>query len=355
MVGYRYATRGILILSVFTLLAPAALSQTDLGTAQFYAGTIFGNLTASGGDAEGRLAVQGNATFTGSYSVGGVPPFPNSSGAPLLPTSSTRDDLIAGGQLSTVNAWSVNANDVRGSLAPGSPGVSHISPGAASRNQAVIQLSITTGNAVTTGGQSFAQLQAELISKSIYWSTLATTGTINFNPSGNFLTLTGTDNTLNIFNVLDTQFGAASATITINAPAGSTVLVNILDADGIAGFNGGLITLNGISHENVLYNFAQTTGAFSSSSRLFEGSVLAARTTSVSLSGGAINGRAIFGGDTNQGGGFEFHNFQFLGSLPAGADAPEPGALALLLVPGALWTSCLRRRAVPQSARNTTN
>src|SRR5206468_6187333 len=108
----------------------------------------------------GRLAVAGNATFQGNYVIGAPPPNTATLGA-ALPLDPTRDDFIVGGNVANSGGipWVVNANAVYQGTFTG-PALQHAS--GTNRQQSPILLSATTGNAVTTGGQSFAALKAEL-------------------------------------------------------------------------------------------------------------------------------------------------------------------------------------------------
>ena len=109
---------------------------------------------------------------------------------------------------------------------------------------------------------------------------------------------------------------ASANGLTITAPAGATVLLNINGAtDSLSNFQ---ITLNGTDDTHVLYNFYQAT-ALTDSSVSIEGSVLAPY-AAVSGSGAHINGTLVANSFS---GGLEQHEFLFQGNLPA--STPEPG------------------------------
>lgn len=307
------------------VLASCAFPSPLTSLGNTYNAILFGNLTGLSGDTEGRLLVGGNATFNASYSVGVAVI------GSVLPPSSTRDDLIVFGNLSTTSLWGVNANAVYAGTLSG-PGVSNISSGATTRQQSSITLQTGTGNALSNGtGTTLSALQSELVQKSQTWGALADQGVVTHTLSFGTLTLTGNNPTLNVFNISAAEYNASS--IDITAPAGATVLINISGAT--PNISGGSINLHGVSRTNVLYNFFQAT-SLTLGARLLEGSLLAPLTTTVNLNGGAVNGIGVLAGTITQTSGFEFHNFAFDGNLPN--PVPEPAwtgltaALALAVV-----------------------
>jgi choice-of-anchor A domain-containing protein/uncharacterized repeat protein (TIGR01451 family) len=273
---------------------------TSLGTALHYNALIFGSLAnVNGGDTEGRLAVRGDANLT-SWGVGN-----------LLSPDSTRDDLIVGGDLSYTNGQVFSGNVVYGGTAS-LVGVGI--PNGTARQQSSIFLNPATGNAVTTGGQSFAQLQEELVNKSEFWASLPNSGTVTLSFSN--LTLTGTDPTLDVFNVTAAQWNAiTNGSVTISAPAGATVLVNIA-GENPAWMNTGMSLSGGTNQNHVLLNFFEAK-TITSTNFSYEGSVLAplAAATLDRFTNGNVEGTGIFGANVNTTS-FEFHNFPFLGMLP---------------------------------------
>lgn len=286
---------------------------------QHYNAILFGNLNASGGDTEGRLLVGGNATYTVSYGVGSAVI------GLTLPPSSTRDDLVVLGNLSTITNWGVNANAVYGGTLSG-PGVSNLSPGATQRQQASITLDLLTGNALSNGlGITMAQLLAESQANSSAWGSLADRGVVTKSAQFTTLTLEGNDAVLNVFNITAADW--TNSTIDITAPAGSTVLINVGGTTVTA--SGGAVVLHGVTRENVLYNLPKAT-VLSLASRGLEGSLLAPFLTSGTFDGGNVNGQSVLSGTITQQNGFEFHNFPFNG-IP-GADTPEPATAALAVV-----------------------
>mgnify|MGYP002780303786 FL=1 len=295
----------------------------SLGTALNYNGLIFGDLVVpTGADTEGRLAVGGSATFQDNYVVGAPPPFSSPQGA-RLPLDPTRDDFIVGRNILNDGgfAWVVNGNAVYGGTFTGLP-LQHAA--GSTRQQSPVLLSSNRGNAVTSGGQSFTQLRSELLGKSQFWGSLPARGVGTQFFGGGVLNLIGTDPTLNVFNVPAAQWSGTNLIRNIDAPAGSTVLINVIGPS--VTINGGAMRLAGVTRENVLINFPQAT-AIASTDFDYEASVLAPLASAV-FDGGILTGNGIFGGNVTQGGGFEFHNFTFLGDLPDFPPGVSPGPVA---------------------------
>jgi choice-of-anchor A domain-containing protein len=283
----------------------------SLGLAAEYNALVFGNFTVPNGtDTEGRLAIAGTATFLGNYALGAPLPDSNPTGA-QLPLDPTRDTLIVGGDLTNAGgiSWTVNGNAVYQGTYTGVP---LFNQSGTTRQQSPILLSETNGNAVTSGGRSFADLRAELEALSAAWATSADRG-IAAESRGQFtLTLVGTDPVLNVFNLTAEEWGGTDVVRTITAPAGSTVLVNVSGQSVTV--SGGDLALIGVDREYVLLNFFEAT-TFSSTLSDIRGSVLAPF-ASATFDGGNLEGNAIFGGNVIQGAAAEFHNFRFRGDIP---------------------------------------
>jgi choice-of-anchor A domain-containing protein len=284
-----------------SLGSPDAHART-LGAADGINTLIFNDYSASGGDTEGRLFVGHDASLTG-YSVGVV----------LSNSHGTRDDFVVGHNMNTSN-WTVyNGNAVYGNAVTTAPST----PNGSTRKATVFD---------------FNAAKLDLTSASTYWGSLASNGSAVYQFST--YTLTGSSSTLNIFNVTASDWAAASSHV-INAPTGSTVLVNI------AGLNDSMsngMSLSGVDVTHVLFNFYQATTLNISSMGVL-GSVLAPNAT-LTLSGGNINGQTIVNNASTINGG-EFHNYAFTGDLPSVASVPEPASLTLLTLTAAAF---LRRR-----------
>ena len=132
----------------------------------------------------------------------------------------------------------------------------------------------------------FPAARQYLQNASTTWATLATNGTITW--QCNQYTLAGSSNTLNVFNISGANLAQATG-LTITAPAGSTVLVNV-DGSSLTLANFG-ITVRGTTQQKVLYNFAAAT-SLSVSNLGVPGSILAPR-AAVSFTNGQVNGNLI--------------------------------------------------------------
>ncbi len=253
-------------------------TSLDLKTAGEFNGFILGDASVVGGDTEGRLAVQGNLDFTGTggYSVGF-------------------------GRLGTGDPQKDPVLDVGG---------------ATSGHIVVDGLS-------AIGSQSTVDYQAQddyLKDRSSAWSGLAGNGAV-YSQWGT-LTLTGTAQGLNVFNVSADQW-SSSHTKDINFAPGSRALINI---SGESVTNAGGLFLSSGDRENVLFNYFEATAVLHSGF-LLEGSVLSPF-ADWQASGGGINGVGILKSLTGTNG-FEFHDFEFNGQGTPDP-VPEPGTLALL-------------------------
>src|SRR5262245_55905013 len=172
-------------------VAPAQASI--LGVAGDFNGFVFGNLSATGGDTEGRLAVGGDM-FAQFYSVagGGL--------GPAVPyVSPPNDHLVVGGNLNAPGQWQVfNGNAVYGTSLTAAPGT--LCPGCNTHQGTPVD---------------FAAAQADLTAKSNYWSTFATNASVVFDGYST-LTLTATQAGLNVFNVSESVWENTSSKLIVN-------------------------------------------------------------------------------------------------------------------------------------------
>jgi choice-of-anchor A domain-containing protein len=179
-----------------------------------------------GHDVEGKVAAGGDITMT-NFAVGAG-----------VPGNNLSNTLVAGGNLTLAHGgvwgdvWyggTYSADeDVtlhRGTLAQGTP-------------------------------IPFAARFAELRDVSSELDALPATGTTTTDGFGNMLTR-GTDPSLNVFD-MDTRLFASARAWTIDAPAGSLVVINLHGAS--AAFTGfGIGFIGGIDENGVIYNFVDTT------------------------------------------------------------------------------------------------
>ena len=265
----------------------------NFGVANDYNVFVFGNLSLSNTDAEGRVAVGGNATLS-NYGVGaGIVP---------LPPANTDASFVVDGAVNVTGGSNASGNTV---VNPGSTIVSYT-------------MGNPNGQLVTGTPIDFSAAEQYLKCASAFWAGLAPNGTgqVVFGQ----LNLTGTDEALNIFS-LDSGnlYGSGLSLAQLNginiiAPLGSTILINV--AGTAIQYGSYQIFRNGVTatRENarrILWNFPQAL-TWSNSTTAIYGSVLApfaAANTTFSQ----INGNIIF---DSYSGNAESHNELFLGDLP---------------------------------------
>ncbi len=160
---------------------------------------------------------------------------------------------------------------------------------------------------------------------------LNSTGTVSYR--GRNLTFSGTES-FNVFTVNLSDYKNIKG-FAIDAPRGSTVVVNILGSD-INMISGSLN--GGVQASNVLFNFVDAT-SISLGGVTTSGSFLA---PFASISGsGTIDGQII--GQNFDVIWFETTGSHFTGNLPAGVAIPEPETYAALLCGAALLFAGRRR------------
>jgi len=249
-----------------TTTTATTCSATPLGAATPFNVFVTGDASLQGSDSEGALAVGGNATLR-DYSVGAT--LPNSNG--------TRDALVVGGNLTFTNGAVQNGNAVYGGTS------------------ALINVTFPQGGSAQQGSVlNFGTAATQLGSLSAYYATLTPNGTTSVQNGS--VTLSGSNSTLNVFTVSGTDVAGARS-VTINAPASSTVLVNIDGATG--GFTTASFTLNGVDASHVLYNFPQAT-TLNLQHVAIQGSILAP-SAAIDFTAGVINGTLV-GASLNGGG-----------------------------------------------------
>ncbi len=270
--------------AVFTAITPAARAQS-LGAASDFNVFIFGDFTSSGSDTEGRLAVGRDAVLT-NYSVG------NALGSP------GGDSLVVGRNLTFTSGQVNNGNAVYGNSAT-------------TTNFGIPNGSVIQGNPI-----DFAAAQAQLTGLSGSLAAMGMNG--SFVDYYGTLQFVGTDPSLNTFTVTAPSVNSATG-IQINAPANSTVVINI-GGDNIY-FDYFGISIANTDKQHVLYNFYEAT-KITIAGISVQGSILAPLAT-VDFTNGNVEGTLIANNVSGQG---EYHNYKFQGNLPI----PEPSGVALL-------------------------
>ena len=270
------------------------MTCSTLGTAGSFNVFIFGNHIQSNVDSEGRVAVGENAIYN-NYSIG--------SGLTL---STTRPDLVVGGNMNITGGTNLSGNSI------------------ISSNGNITKYTMTNNNGVLNQPLVEDSIDFEAVEK--YLRCLSA-GLENQTPNGRVnpqtwggLYLQGTDPDLNIFTFDGTNIEGTGLTLgTINTldiqvPDGSTVLINVLGQDLSFGNYG--IFLNGqetTQEQNklIFWNFPNALN-INSNNISIKGSLLAPYATA-NMNNGNIRGNLIL---LNLNGNIEEHNDLFEGCLP---------------------------------------
>jgi choice-of-anchor A domain-containing protein len=332
------------------LLLPfcARANQLTLGAAAGYNVFVFSDFTGSS-DAQGKVAVGGNFTPGGS----GFTVAQNYAG------QTTGYDLVVGGNF-TETGNSVGGGNiyVGGNMNwsdPTIPNNAYVdgnfvnnTNGGSAGGKVYYGGTFSSGDAIAHQQQAASSMPLPISFSGAQTSldSLATS-LAGYSPNGAVVhsysnyTLTGTDANLNVFDLTDSSYSSGS--ITITAPAGSTVIVNV--AGSADSFSNGQIVLNGVSASDVIWNF-DSASSLTFGSYGFYGSILAPF-ANFSGSWGQINGQIIaetISGTT------QFNETLFSGNLGSGGlsqtsgqgSVPEP-ATWLLLTTAGVALACFRR------------
>jgi len=285
---------------------PVRLYGSTLGVANAYNVFVEGSFTATGADTGGRIAVGGTASFPGYYSVGDA----------ILDTFTAPDNntLDVNSNISTGPAqvyYGNNTNSIAGNAYQAALG----------KSTAVMM----GGGQLVTGGADPINFTAQFSFLSAYatqLSQLTANSTVSNNGYGT-ITLTGTDPTLEVFDLPIADLGGSNA-LAINVNSSATVLINVIGSSLItsnSGFflNGTQIIGNSATgYEHVLFNFYQATSIQFGGT--FQGTVLAPNAVT-SGGGGQMDGGLIA---RSYSGNIEFHDLLFNGNLPAVVPEPSP-------------------------------
>ncbi len=265
----------------------------NFGPANEYNVFLFGDMSMSNTDAEGRVAVGGNAILS-NYGLGaGI--FP-------LPPAGTDPSFVIGGNVSVSAGSNASGNTV---ISPSSTVISYT-------------MGNPNGMLVTGTPIDFQETERYLKCASAFWGGLESNGSgeVIFNQ----LNLTGTDESLNVFsfdggNIYGSGLSLSQLNgINIIAPASSTILINVAGANILYGSYQIFRNGTAATRENarkILWNFPEAL-TWSNSTTAIYGSVLApfaAANTTFSQ----INGNIVFDSYT---GNAESHNELFEGELP---------------------------------------
>ncbi len=315
----------ILSLALIATSMPLLAMADDLGTAGQFNGYIIGNASPQYTDVQGTYAVGGNATISATINESLVnEPYALVVGGSLSLTSDNVYGNIFTGSNANLSNPSVTGNiDSNGQVSLsnyGTVGGSIVYGTSYSNPNTTVSGTINQGT--TTAPFSFSAVDAAVQSKSTSWASIAANGTSNLSYST--LTLTGTNNSFDVFNVSASQLAKESSFI-INAPSAATVLINVAGtSDNFAGgFNVG-----GLQNGHILFNFYQATSLSIQGVGVY-GSVLAPF-ANVNFSSGQLNGTLVAGSLV---GGGELHNDLFNGNIQSVPEPSELGFLGVAILP----------------------
>jgi choice-of-anchor A domain-containing protein len=327
--------QAVLLLSSLVVAAPAvcmadpilgvanAYNLVALGTVNSQGNTVIAGNISTSADIGGRVAAS-NMVLTGTTigSTLNADPFGSLATFDLVSTNG----LNAGEQF--------NINSHGNVFAPGTNGSFNFNGG---------------GHRVSTGssGIDFSTLRATLDAETLNLASFAATGQVlgtnqpGVNPS--FFVLSGTSTVLNIFNITAAELASTNNPIDIQAPAGSTIIVNVSGTSDTLGaglyYNQNQNSGDSSADNDILFNFSDATSVTIDGQ--FNASILAPFAV---LSGSSQMGGTFIAAAIGQTG--EVHNDEFTGTLPADpvAVTPEPAMLTLFAAGGAMLAGAARRR-----------
>ncbi|MFF2744799.1 choice-of-anchor A family protein [Kitasatospora sp. NPDC058048] len=309
-------------LALAGLIAPAAQAVgadqecRGLGVANLYGEFIEGDDTHTP-DAEGAVAVGGNADFTGGFSVG------QELTAAQVDALPGKNALVVAGRITGHNTQVMKGNGVFGSKADGAVAQAHAG-------------TVNQGPSPIDFKAEFAKLRAAATSLAAVPQTAGAT----VQAEGAKLTFTGGDAKYNSFTVDAAKLQGAKD-VFLKVPAGSVTVVNVtggsydMAAAGTTGFHlwdegkkafvlddklqsaaGGAI------RAKLLWNFPTATKVVKNSQAAWAGTVLAPNAAFDLGSGGPVNGSVIAASLTGKGGA-ETHHYPFTGCLPGTVPTPS--------------------------------
>ncbi|MFD7905744.1 choice-of-anchor A family protein [Kitasatospora sp. NPDC059747] len=318
-------------LALAGLVAPAAQAVgadqecRGLGVAGLYGEFVEGDDTHTP-DAEGAVAVGGNADFRGGFSVG------QELTAEQVAALPGGNALVVAGDLTGTNTQVMKGNGVYGGTLTG---VLEAHQGKVGRGASPIDFKA-----------EFAKLRAA----SAALAAVPQTAGATVQADGGRLTLTGGDAKYNGFTVDAAKLQGAKD-VFVRVPAGSVTVVTVtgssydMAAAGTTGFQlwdeaKAAYVLDdklqsaagGAVRAGLLWNFPSATKVVKSSKAAWAGTVLAPNAAFDLGSGGPVNGSVIAASLTGKGGA-ETHHYPFTGCLPAVLPTPSATPTGTPVVP----------------------
>ncbi|OKJ70583.1 choice-of-anchor A family protein [Streptomyces sp. CB02460] len=299
--------------------APASADCTTdaFGIAGRYGEFVLGDDVHSP-DAEGAVAVGGNADFKGGFSVGNELTAAQVDALPGRASLVVRGDLLNGGSATVV---------MKGNAVVGGE---------------VKDRAVELHNGTFTKKADLIDFDGEFAKLRSYSEALAkesATSGATASLDGNRLTLTGTDTGRNVFSVEASQLEKAKE-VFVKVPAGATTIVNVtgqtydMQTAGTTGFflSGGQDFVlddktqsaeDGAVRAKLLWNFPNATKVVKNSQAAWPGSVLAPYAHLELGNAAPVNG-SVWVASLHGSGGAETHHFPFTGCLPEVPGTPKP-------------------------------
>ncbi|NEC10149.1 choice-of-anchor A family protein [Streptomyces sp. SID7909] len=299
--------------------APASADCTTdaFGIAGKYGEFVLGDDVHSP-DAEGAVAVGGNADFKGGFSVANELTAAQVDALPGRASLVVRGDLLNGGSATVV---------MKGNAVVGGE---------------VKDRAVELHNGTFSKKADLIDFDGEFAKLRSYSDALAkesATSGAKASLDGNRLTLTGTDTGRNVFSVEASQLEKAKE-VFIKVPAGATTIVNVtgqtydMQTAGTTGFflSGGQDFVlddklqsaeDGAVRAKLLWNFPNATKVVKNSQAAWPGSVLAPYAHLELGTAAPVNG-SVWVASLHGSGGAETHHFPFTGCLPEVPGTPEP-------------------------------
>lgn len=333
------------LLGILLTLAAGSVAQASLlGTAGEYGEFILGDSTRSFVDAQGKVAVGGNANFN-SFAVASLQSGSTTNlvvGGTLTANSATVQGHIVTGGNATYTQPTVNGNfSSNGVLTLGNFGSVN---GNIRYGTGYSPLTTTVNGSVA--GPVATPLPVDFAAEAAYLTALSAAQVNPLDPTGTMqfgqLFVAGVAGA-NFFNITPSQMQSATGGYNISAPAGATVVLNV-SGNNVTVNNTGFNFSGGLTVDHVLWNFYEATTVTIQGSA--HGSFLAPLAAVVTTNGG-FNGNLIAGSLT---GSIETHIYDFGDGPPTFFDGelrppvPEPASLGMLLVAAIGGAGLLRRR-----------
>jgi choice-of-anchor A domain-containing protein len=260
-----------------------------------------GDFVSADSSTAGNLAVGGNTQLTNYSVASGIA---GSSASAVNPAT-----LVVGGRLSA-EGGGVGSNLDGAIYTATAPWLKNFTATGGTFEQTLVDFDTATNY--------YQELSATLASETV-------TGTTTFTPATSdataaTLTFTGSVAAgLNVFSV-DSAELAAAGSITISAPAGSAVIINVTGS--FANFRKGSVVETGVSDAAVIYNFYQAAQITLAGSEDLEGSLLAPF-AQVTAESGQLHGQVVAASFYGK---MQFENAPFACTLPTPAATGTTGS-----------------------------